>query len=777
MYIRFVEIANFRKLKSVRIDLTSQTTLFVGANNSGKTSAMVALRYFLVDDKRFTMNDFTLSHWQKINAVGAKWVAVDNPDQAVAEASITDWDELIPTLDLWFHIEDTEIHHVSSLLPTLDWSGGFLGVRLRFEPLDVNALAADYLNCVAEAKATKEAAAAQLQEGEDFDVKLWPQDLLGYLERRLHSRFAVKVYALDPPESKDPIDGVAQPQPLPKGSEPIAGSPLASLIRVDEINAQRGLGGTSSKIDDTGSTSQANSRKLSEQARAFYSTHLDPTDRPQPSDLLALRAIEKAEELFDKTLTDSFAPHVGEVEGMGYPGVTDPRIKISTRVRPTDALNHDAAVQYEISAAASDGTTTVLRLPEDYNGLGYQNLISMVFRLMGFRAAWMRDGKLSRIAGTEAREKVFPPLHLVLIEEPEAHLHAQVQQVFIRKAYNILRNHERLGAEEILRTQLVVSTHSSHVAHEATFSCLRYFRRLPASAPGSVPTSTVINLSKVFGPDKETERFDTRYLRATHCDLFFADAAILIEGPAERMLIPHFIRSHFDYLTQCYITLLEIGGSHAHKLQPLIEELGLLTLIVSDIDAAKADGGSDRPRRGDGQVTTNATLKKWLPKKSAIDELLDLDAAGKVTTINPLFSIRVAYQAPVMITLGDGESEVLASTFEDALVLQNLATFGALEGTGLIAKFRADIQASTGADALCQALYETIRISPKKAEFALDLLEVKDPEKLIPPTYIHEGLDWLQTQLKGKLVEVLPPAEIPGPGPGPEPEPEPEPEL
>src|SRR5690606_37496881 len=106
-------------------------------------------------------------------------------------------------------------------------------------------------------------------------------------------------------------------------------------------------------------------------------SHLDPTDRPRPSDLLALRAIEKAEELFDKTLTDSFAPHVGEVEGMGYPGVTDPRIKISTRVRPTDALNHDAAVQYEISAAASDGTTTVLRSPEDYNGLGYQNLISM----------------------------------------------------------------------------------------------------------------------------------------------------------------------------------------------------------------------------------------------------------------------------------------------------------------------------------------------------------------------------------------------------------------
>lgn len=44
MHIKHVEIGNFRKLKTVRIDFASETTIFVGANNSGKTSAMVALR-------------------------------------------------------------------------------------------------------------------------------------------------------------------------------------------------------------------------------------------------------------------------------------------------------------------------------------------------------------------------------------------------------------------------------------------------------------------------------------------------------------------------------------------------------------------------------------------------------------------------------------------------------------------------------------------------------------------------------------------------------------
>ena len=39
---------------------------------------------------------------------------------------------------------------------------------------------------------------------------------------------------------------------------------------------------------------------------------------------------------------------------------------------------------------------------------------------------------------------IIEPLHIVLIEEPEAHLHAQVQQVFIKKAYEVLRNNEKL---------------------------------------------------------------------------------------------------------------------------------------------------------------------------------------------------------------------------------------------------------------------------------------------------------------------------------------------
>lgn len=47
----------------------------------------------------------------------------------------------------------------------------------------------------------------------------------------------------------------------------------------------------------------------------------------------------------------------------------------------------------------------------------YQNLISMVFDLMGFRDDWMREGK------AKDTNTVIEPMHLVLVEEPEAHLH------------------------------------------------------------------------------------------------------------------------------------------------------------------------------------------------------------------------------------------------------------------------------------------------------------------------------------------------------------------
>ena len=765
MHIEFLEIANFRKLLSVRVDLSSTTTLFVGANNSGKTSATLALRRFLSPRRSpFEIHDFTLCHWPTIIALGEAWIAARNAEEIV-ELIVDPWVSALPTLDLWLHVEAGEMHHVRDLIPTLDWEGGRLGVRLRYEPKDLALLYKEYMRAVSDAEVMRAAAiAAAAAENPDADppatppkLTIWPESLVDFLSKHLSTYFCIRAYSLDPGQLVAPAKSQARPQVLPSGSRLIDGDPLSGLIRVHDIPAQRGFGEERQAAEDDDAPMSASGSQLTKQIMSYYAKHLDPTKGPDPKDLGALQAIEAAQDAFDKRLTESFKAAFTEVEGMGYPGVTDPRPRVSTRLKAIDGLNHDAAISFEVDVIAEDGVTMpVLRLPEANNGLGYQNLISMIFRLMSFRDAWMRVGKASIGVAVTTTE----PLHLVLVEEPEAHLHAQVQQVFIKKAYEVLRAHEDLGDSKKLCTQLVVSTHSSHVAHETSFSCLRYFRRLPAGMAAKVPVSTVVNLSEVFGPASETERFVTRYLRAQHADLFFADAAILVEGPAERMLVPNFIRAHYDELNQCYITLLEIGGSHAHRLKPLIDHLGLLTLIITDLDTLDGTGGTSvQPVKGTGQKTNNATLKSWVPKLDDVDELMRADGGAKTLheDDDPLFAVRVAYQIPLGLTSPGivGPEVAYPYTFEDALAFENLRFFADLDGTGLVRKFRDAIAGGGGTAVIGEKMYRALK-SGKKAEFALDVMEVENFDTIVVPRYIAEGLEWLLAQLKKKQVEILP---------------------
>lgn len=761
MRIANIEISNFRKLLSVRVDLSQKTTLFVGANNSGKTSAILAMRRFLVEKgKRFKIQDFTLSHWSTIDSIGKAW---ENADDTTLPAPLGEWEMLLPALDIWLKVENGELHHVSGLLPTLDWAGGNLGVRLRLQPKDLEALYREYRTAIKDVRTLHNAAAANAKPTAGGDaaaaakkLTLWPVSLTDFLDRKLSQHFVMRAYLLDPKKLTDPVNGQAEPQLLSAGALPLDGDPLQDLIRVKEISAHRGLGETDGTDSDGAFTQDRDSQKLSTQLRSYYSKHLDPFETPDVADLAALQAIEAAQEAFDQRLHDSFAEAFIEVEGMGYPGVSDPKLKIASKLKAVDGLNHEAALSFEIQMAKAGAAVPLLCLPENYNGLGYQNLISMIFRLMSFRDAWMRVGK----AGKTSKDIKIEPIHLVLVEEPEAHLHAQVQQVFINKAYKVLCDHVDLQANPALHTQLVVSTHSSHVAHETNFSCLRYFRRLPAGMVVSVPITTVINLSDVFGEGTDTERFVTRYLRAQHSDLFFADAAILVEGPAEKMLVPNFIRHYHPYLTQCYITLLEINGSHAHRLKPLIEALGLLTLVISDLDAGeKTKNGvtSKLPTRKAGQVTSNATLKQWTPKIEDVDGLLAASNDKKIVEGDQLFAVRVAYQTPVSISIDTGTApeEALPSTFEDSLAFENLDFFSKLDGNGLVKKFATAIKSQKGAVAIGQALFEALD-DGKKAEFALDVIYSKDFKDVKCPKYIGEGLDWLEGRLRTKHVDLLP---------------------
>jgi predicted ATP-dependent endonuclease of OLD family len=754
-----VEIANFRKLKSVRIDISDRTTLLVGSNNSGKTTAMEALRQFLVSGSAFRITDFTLSDLPAIKAIGAQWESAHagavlkdekrNTLHGEEGDDLTEWEALLPSLDVWIEASKSELHRVRQLLPILDDYAGAVGVRLRYEPRDAKQLRTAYL-------ARREAVnkTVRTRSAGDKMLKLWPIDLVDFLDRQLDDAFVVRPYKLDPTALTPPItiaagmvgsdsEGVVgATQRLSEGEEPLESNPLARLIKVDIVNAQRGLG------------SDENGGRLSKQVAAYYSKHLDFDQKPEPADLDAIQATQHASEMFDERLQKAFKSPLDEVARMGYPGGANPRVVIRTDLRLVDGLKHISVLRYQMGDAPEEANELQLDLPEGMNGLGYQNLVLMIFNLMSFRDARNRVGKASISLSASDQTPEIKPLHLVLIEEPEAHLHPQVQQVFINHAYQTLAPDSRARENPDLTTQLVVSTHSSHIAHEVNFDSIRYFRRNSASDNRGIPTTTVRNLSTVFGDKSSTAKFVQRYLKVQHCDIFFADALVLVEGAAERILLPHFIQAGHPKLRESYVEYLDIGGAHAHRLRGLVDAIGIPTLVITDIDAAVSETGSGvLPALGAGQTSGNSTLEKWLQRGVDLDALSTLTLSQKSIVAPDGAAVQFAYQTPVDVTIsGVARGTVLPSTFEDSLALSNLDLMSTLAGTGMLRKFAtiaADVSPSTSANHVAELLFKELKTGDK-AKFALDILwALPEEASLVAPTYIAEGLQWLEAQIAG----------------------------
>lgn len=706
--------------------------------------------------RKMIASDFTLSNWNQINSFGRSWQTSDQTG-----TRLVDWQPFCPSIDIWMNVDAAEIHRVSHIIPTLKWKGGMLGVRLIYQPRKVDDLKTDFLleyGTATELLRTAKERLSPTQQPENMKLSIWPTTLHNFLERNLASYFEVRAYIIDP-EKFGTAD--VPSQSLTEDSSPLDAYPFNGLFKVDIIDATRGFSDPNSAQTGTGRSAST----LASLINKYYKRHLNPSDLPDQDDLEALNAIADAQHIFDEKLNSAFSQAIGEIKNLGYPGFNDPNIRLSSRVDPIDNLDHEAGILFDLQQSSAEGGKALLSLSERYNGLGYKNLIAMVFKLVSFRDHWMRVGKAKKRADDVS---VIEPLHLVLIEEPEAHLHAQVQQVFIRKAFEVLRNHADLGDKTGLRTQMIVSTHSSYLAHEIGFECLRYFKRTPAKGGAFIPIADVVDLAETFGEKDiksenvdQTAKFVARYLKSTHCDLFFANGIIVVEGAAERMLVPHFIRKHYDGpkgLNRSYISILEVGGAHAHRLKALIEKLGLPTLVITDTDALEPhtdENGKSlqatavRPQKGKGFKTGSHTLKDWIGVPSdMLDDVLSLKDECKVKK-----NVRAAYQCEIEIKFNGKNLGAIPYTFEDAIALTNPELFKNFsKPTGMLKKMQAAFSQATLEECVA-ALY--VALKEDKAAMALDLMFCTDPDNLHVPEYIKEGLDWLQDQLDINSADVL----------------------
>lgn len=724
MKIQSVHIRNYRKLKNCHIDFGEKETVLVGANNSGKTSAISAIVGFLKNTDRFTLKEFTATNWALINEIGEKWLENDSVDEALLSSH--QWDTIVPSMDVWINVEDGEQYRVNHLIPSLStWDGKKVGVRGQYGPKDVKKLYTAYK----EAKTKANILESTEEWKKAGSPELYPRNLCDFLGKGLNLKeyFNVKYYIIDPA-----LDPVEEDKVQETPDHELDSNPFESLIRVDTILASR-------DFSDPGGQSDSDIDTLSKQFQQYYKSCGLEDEELTSEGLNLLGGIAIANKTYDEKLRKTFEMPVGELKNINYPGFQNPEIKIRSKIQIEEAIKHDSAVQFAILGMEQ------LVLPEKYNGLGYRNLISIYMKLIDFREKWLR---------TFSDGENIEPIHIVFVEEPEAHLHAQAQQVFVRKAFEALCNNELIKEHPWLNTQLVLSTHSNHIVNELDLNCMRYFRRVIGDS--KIPISKVVNLSSTFGKDEEeTKQFVTRYIRLTHCDIFFSDAVILVEGPAEKILIPNFLTK--AGLDSYYISVIEINGRHAHSFRKLIEKIGIATLIITDIDAAETKIGKDGKKhlssvitsKGKGYKTSNPSIKNWLPKKEKIDDLLVLDEKEKI-----IGNVKIAFQTSINVKWDKDTKdlvEICPYTFEDALIFTNLELFrqDGLKKMGGITTISNLLRKSDSANELQQCIFEKLESKSdfKKADFAVSLLYKNDFIDLEAPAYIKEGLNWMKLYL------------------------------
>lgn len=414
-------------------------------------------------------------------------------------------------------------------------------------------------------------------------------------------------------------------------------------------------------------------------------------------------AVSSIEQSIHEGFNEKLTALLPKIKSFGYPGLNDPDLRTETTLNVVSLLSEHTKVFY----TGAHG----VHLPEGYNGLGARNLIYILLQLLSFHKSFRTNPTL-------------PAVHLIFIEEPEAHLHPQMQEVFIKQLNAAVEVFSAEYPDQEWPVQFVVTTHSSHIANAASFDAVRYFLAKP-SADGVTRHTVIKDFRK--GADKINDQdrdFLHRYMTLTKCDLFFADKAILIEGPTERLLMPRIFQlidaklEEFKKLSHQYISTVEIDGANAKIFSPLLDFLELRTLVITDLDAVKM-GDNKRYVKcpySKGERSTNTTLRDWFKIKEG--DALTLDFLKAKTPKEKVQGYRrVAYQ------IHEAESEFCARTFEDAFILANPKLFDLKAG-----EHWGDLSFGIAADM-------------GKVETALKYGLSEDEWKV--PAYIHEGLLWL----------------------------------
>ena len=223
-------------------------------------------------------------------------------------------------------------------------------------------------------------------------------------------------------------------------------------------------------------------------------------------------------------------------------------------------------------------------LGESSQGLGYSNMIYIHLQLKEY-------------------EKNLDSLkvNMFFLEEPESHMHPQMQQVFIKYLFDYYQE----------KLQGLITTHSNEMVRTTGISHLRVIRHAGNYKSKLYDLSILLKELKESeeSSDNELVNFFDWFFEIGYSEIVFADKAIFYEGDTERLFIRKAITlEKYRKLNQQYIAFIQVGGAYAKNYEKLIRLLGIKSLIITDIDYGKDETTVDNIG---SSLTTNATIKHF----------------------------------------------------------------------------------------------------------------------------------------------------------------------
>lgn len=412
-------------------------------------------------------------------------------------------------------------------------------------------------------------------------------------------------------------------------------------------------------------------------------------------------------------LSDLFVNEKNEI------GLLKGNVAIAQSIKPNISIS-DAYVT-DVKDTKSGYT-----LPLEYNGLGYNNLISIYILI---KLSEIRKGKDFKI---------------LCLEEPEAHLHPAMQY----KLFKYLRD---LDEKDQLNQQIFVTTHSSNISAVAGLDNMFLLAYDRDSDP---PCCVEQSLQAQFQGKAVDKNHLAKFLDVTRSDMLFADKVILVEGIAEKILLPKFLEKLGLSYEDEHISIIEIGGKHFGHFVELFNgnKVKKKVLCLTDNDFS----WSDDENLSDYKAYEAAHIKSLKEKYKIENFEIFTQTLGGRTFEDELFFANISNADYAKALLKIATSECLWEYIDSNGINYSNWTTNAEKIDGRakdkVQKIIDNCNTRITNDATNKSFYEKLFFADlflkyaknQKGDVALKILVNEDlMTNLEVPEYIKEGLTWL----------------------------------